>query len=201
MHTHCISLEPQTVKLDFAVINQTFATIHQQNLSIHVVELDNILVTEPVFKILFYLQNMFSINPQASQPALLPFISFEHSDRSVNNVPFFLTETIIQNIENDLNMSRNLFTPSSNIALNKQLNAIKSLCDLMKTCSYSNLCSLSWADIVNTVRCKFNDLDPMPVSPSVILTLSVIFSSPTCGVEPTMVKFNYKTNITIDCGC
>jgi hypothetical protein len=196
MQTDCISLEAQTVQLDFAVVNQTFAAIHQQNLSIHVVNLDNILVTEPVFKILFYSQNVFSINPQASQNALLlPLISFGHEHRTINNVPFFLTETIIENIENDLNMSRSLFTPCSNVALNKQLNAIKTLGDLIKTSS--NLCSLPWSDIVNTVRCKFNDLDPMPVSPSVILTLSVVFSSPTSGVEPTMVKFNYKTQITI----
>jgi hypothetical protein len=196
MQTDCISLEPQTVQLDFAVVNQTFAAIHQQNLSIHVVDLDNILVTEEVFKTLFYKQNVFSINPLVSQnPILIPFISFEHVHRTVNNTTFFLTETIIQNIENDLGMSRNLLTPCSNIALNKQLNAIKTLSDLIKTSSI--LCSLSWSDIVNTVRSKFNDLDPMPKAPDVILTLSVVFSSPTSGIQPTMVKFNYKTSITI----
>ena len=196
MHTECISLEPQAVQLDFAVVNQTFAAIHQQNLLIHVIELDNILITEKVFKALFYKNNVFSINSSASQNStLIPFISFEHNYRTVNDTPFFLTETIIQNIENDLNMSRNLFTPCSNIALNKQLNAIKTLGDLIKTSAI--LCSLSWADIVNTVKCKFDDLDPMPSAPIVILTLSVVFSSSTSGVQPTMVKFNYKTNITI----
>ena len=196
MQTECISLEAQTVQLDFAVVNQKIADIHQQHLHHHIVELDNIIIAENIFKALFYKFNVFSINPNAIiNPVFIPYISFDPSYRTVDCEKFYLPETIFQNIEADLGIVRTTLTPCSNIALNKQLNSIKTVCDLIKTSSI--LCSLTWEDIVNTVRYKFNDLDPMPLNPDVILTLSVVFASPTCGVHPTTLKFNYKTTINI----
>jgi hypothetical protein len=181
-------------KLDFAVCSKNYSAINLRNNNDHVIELDNISISESLFKSIFYQTDNFSINPGAAlQPSTLIFISF--INQTVLGVKFCLVDEIYKNIENDLGISRILFSPCTNIALNKQLGSIKSLCDIIN--SGTILCSMNWSEIVNSVRCEFDNVDPINTNPTVVLTLSVVFTTPTTGVNATIIKFNFLTSVNI----
>lgn len=192
MTTQQITITPQPFMLDFAVVSFTYNAVNIQNTTDHIIYLDAINIDESIFKSIFYQTNNFAINPNIDN-SLLNYISFNNV--TFNTGHFCLVDIIYENIENDLGLSRNMFSPCTNIALNKQLNSIKTLLDIVKTSTV--ICSLSWSDIVNTVKCQFDDVEPMPTNPEVLLILTVVFSSPTEGVNNTIIKFSYKVKITI----
>ena len=183
---------PNNLKIDIAVIKQCYTQINILDISDHIVELDTIVIDESVFKLIFYNTDTFSINPVAcSDLCLNKYISF--FNKTVNDVSFCLLDTIYNYIENDLNINRQMFSLCSLIALNKEISAIKSLCNLGKP-----TCSLSWSQIKNTIATQFT-LNPNTLTQSfpVTLTISVVFLTPTPGVHPVIVKFNYNTTVTI----
>ena len=172
--------------IDFVVFTNVISAVVLKNANDHVVVLDSQpAIPWLVFKNLFYYQSdMFTINP-AVQVVLLPYISFHY--QTVNGVTFCLAETIFQNIEADLGMSRLFFSACSNIALNKQLNAIQTLSDIVPTSTI--VCSMSWSDIVSTVKCCDSVTE-------VIFVLTVFFNCPTPDVYPTCIKFQYLVDVT-----
>ena len=181
-------------KLDFAVCSKNYSAINLRNNNDHIIELDNITITESLFKSIFYQSDNFSINPSAAlNPSILNFISF--INRTVLGVNFCLIDEIYKNIEDDLGINRILFSPCTNIALNKQFGSIKSLCDL--TQSGTIVCSMDWSEIVNSIKYEFDNVDPINTNPNVVLTLSVVFTTPTTGVNATIIKFNFLTSVTI----
>lgn len=190
-----IPLSSQSFQIDIAVIDQDIADINKQNLLSHIIDLDTISILETDLKQLFYKCNNFSIpNINANlNTELTEYISF--NSFCILGKHFCLLDEIYKHIENDLGFTRDMFSTSTNIALNKQINAIKTLSDIVYTSCVS--ASLTWDDIINTVTCQFNEYKPMPKSPEVILTLSVVFKCPTPGVYPIIIRINYKTNITI----
>lgn len=178
------------IRIDFAVYTKQLSEINLRNPLDHIVELDYINISESYFKSIFYKTNNFDINPIAYlDENLLPFISF--SNISVLGKHFCLYDEIIKNIENDLGISSSMISPCSIISLSKEINSIKTLCDLINT--GNELCSLSWSDIINNIKCNNENSNVV----NVILTLSVVFSNPTKGVNATIVKFNYNVNISI----
>lgn len=176
-------------RLDFAVYARVTSQVNLIKNEDHVINLDTITIDETLFKSIFYQTDNFAINPNAALDALsLSKISF--SNQTVSGGEFCLFDTIIQNIETDLGISSSMFSPCTNIALYKDINSIKSLCDLIQTGTI--VCSMTWTDIINSIRCesKNNIAD-------VILTLSVVFTNPTTGVNATIIRFNFRTSITI----
>jgi hypothetical protein len=179
------------LRIDFAVYTKQLSEINLKNPLDHIVELDYINISESYFKSIFYKTNNFDINPIAYlDENLLPYISF--SNISVLGKHFCLYDEIIKNIENDLGISSSMISPCSIISLSKEINSIKTLCDLINT--GNELCSLSWSDIINNIKCNTEYSNFVK---NVILTLSVVFSNPTKGVNATIVKFNYNVNISI----
>ena len=197
MSSSVLPIPPLKFKLDIAVLTQAYSELKQKSGLDHVIELDCIDVPENVFKSIFYQSDSFSINPLAANNiATAILISFNSANRTVNNLPFCLIDVIMENIEHDLGVTSNMFSTCSLISLNSEINAIKTLCDL----SISNvMCSLKWSDIVNTVRCVYDDTPgaPVPTCADVILTISVVFMTPTVGVQPTIIKFNYCTQVSL----
>lgn len=178
-----------THKIDFAVYSREFSPIIYLNVSDHIIELDDIDIPESVFKSIFYQTDNFAINPDAVlDPLALPYISF--SNKTVSILEFCLFDSIIKNIENDLGLNISMFSPCTNITLAKEINSINTLCDLIPAGNV--LCSMSWPDIVKVAACEdVNNMAPL------ILSLSVVFSNPTVGVKPTVIKFNFKTTVTV----
>jgi hypothetical protein len=177
------------IQIDFAVYSRQITPIIMKNPLDHIVELDAIDITESLFKSIFYLTNNFSINPNVIfDPVLLSYISFDNKTSLGNH--FCLFDELIKNFENDLGVSSSMFSPCTNIALNKEINGIKSLYDLIQ--SGTIVCSLTWTDIINAVRCETTTN-----TANVILTLSVVFTNQTQGINATIIKFNFSTSVTI----
>ena len=188
------------IKIDFAVYTKQFSKINLKNPLDHVIESDYIIIDEALFKRIFYDSDNFDINPIAYlDNQLLPYIKF--SNIKVLGANFSLYDEIIKNIENDLGISISMFSPCTTITLSKEINSIKTLCDLIAT--GTKLCSLSWSDIKNIIKNDNTENIPTEDTPIVatnvatILTLSVVFSNPTTGVNATIIKFNFAVNISV----
>lgn len=193
--THNIPLSAQAFQIDIAVIDQDISEVHKQNMLNHIIDLDCITLSEAKFKQLFYRCNTFAI-PNVNihlDEDLKKYIQFTYF--TILGKQFCLIDEIYKNIESDLGFSRQMFSIGSNIALNKQINALKTLSDLIHNSQITS--SLTWDDVINTTTCEFNEYDPMPKSPEVILTISVVFKCPTPGVYPIIIRINYKTHVTI----
>ena len=174
----------------------------------HIVHLDDIPISEKKFKNIFYPHGEnFGIDKKiASSSNYNEFISFLYPFRKVNGKPFYLLEEIIKNIENDLNLSRNCFTPNSLLELTNELSSITTLCD-MNYCSV--LSSLPWTNVESIVlnkRLLTMDINPnknieTPISnvnskENIVFVVSIVFKTPTPGVKNTIIKFPYKiTNL------
>jgi hypothetical protein len=183
-----------TLHLDFAVLSQSYKPITIDVAKSHVIELDPIHINIQDFLAIFYpFGDSFGINLQKmnSNKQLFPYVSFLPTDRTTNSKNFVLSETIITHIEADLNISRNSFTTSSLIALQKELSEIKTLCDI-NCCSV--LSSLSWGNISSIIQNhqatpQGNDLT------EIALILCVIFVTPHDDILETVIKFTYLINI------
>jgi len=183
--------EPSSLifRLDFAVYAKATSQVNLTNNTDHVINLDVITIDEALFKSIFYQTDNFAINPNAASVELsLSKISF--SNLTISGIHFCLFDTILQNIETDLGVTSSMFSPCTNIALHKDINSIKSLVDLIQTGTI--VCSMKWSDIINALKCEANN-----GVADVILTLTVVFTNPTVGVNSTIIKFNYKTTVTI----
>ena len=109
----------QQLVIDVAVLHQEYTPIEVTNDNSHVITFDDIEIKEEDFKQLFFSYGeTFGINKLiANKKELFPFISFIVPYRTVDDKRFFLLETILNNIETDLNVSRNCFTTDSLLEL------------------------------------------------------------------------------------
>jgi hypothetical protein len=183
-----------TLNLDFAVLSQSYKPITIDVAKTHIVELDPISINMQDFLAIFYpFGDSFGINLQKMNcnKQLFPYISFLPSERTVNAKNFVLSETIIVNIEEDLKISRNCFTTSSLIALQKELCEIKTLCDI-NCCSV--LASLSWPNITSIIQNHQSTPQGADLN-EIALVLSVIFVTPHDDILETVIKFTYLINI------
>lgn len=177
-------------QIDIAVITQNAPEFTLKTYDEHVIDLDPIYITENIFKEIFYSNNAFSITPKSR-------LSKKHLyhtcflQRTVNNSSFILIDTIIKYIESDLSITKDMISTTSFINLNKIINSIRNLCDL----NLSNITSaLNWNELVHSLSSNFGNKN---VTPEIMLTVSVMFLSPTDGVKPIIIKFNYITTITL----
>jgi hypothetical protein len=147
-------------------------------------------------------------------------ISFSQALRSVGGEAFSLLQTILNNYCSDANVDLAMFTPCSLIALTSQTNAIKTLSEVYTNRSglkdtamnwdASGVCALTWNEIVETVSAPYDYLSDAEYdakgTADTILTISAVFTSPaaprsnnkyTTAFKPTIVKFNFRTSITL----
>jgi len=168
--------------IDIVVLTQEHSPIRLGEQ--HIVELDEIPITKALFRQIFYTQDTFHIEPGTkTDQTLLPYIRF--TSRTFRKTPFSLMGELLGQLETDLNISRNAFTPSSLIEMQKTITRIQSLADL--TCS--TLCSLKWSDIQHMLEHDYTSS-----TTDVILVVNVIFKSDTVGALSTNVKFPYKVS-------
>ena len=187
-----------TFFLDVAILCKEYTCIEILPTENHVTELDEIEIDENTFKQLFYpYGENFGVDKNISNNAyLLNYITFLPPFRSINNgSPFSLLDQIINNIEEDLNVTRNCFTTDSLIELTKEISNIKYLSDINCGCLLS---SLTWSNIVDIIRTEYINRDPANSLTQVILTVSVIFKNPDPRILPTIIKFKYRMDINVE---
>ncbi len=184
--------------IDVAVIDVSLNPINiVTDGSAHLVILDSIDISSNIFHAIFYdSSGDFSLNPNYDGLDILkPYVGISNPYRTKDNGHnFCLIDTIFDNIECDLGVCRTAFTPCTNIALNKQLAALKTFYDL----GLIKLeCSLSWSEIINVINCAIDDLVNVPPNIIVDLVISIVFTTPTIGVYPTIIKLIYSTDFPI----
>ena len=193
-----------TILLDVAFMSQEFAEIHIAGIDNHIVELDEIPLTNILFKLLFYPHGEnFELNSQLASiknnnQNIISYISFLPCYRTINGEPFSLLEQILAYIEKDLCVTRNCFTTNTLIELSKELSEIKTLNNI----SFSNTAhTLAWSDIVNIIKNeKDSRKDDNPLRHA-LLVISVVFKSPNSNVLPIIIKFRYKIENIVDHLC
>jgi len=176
--------------IDVAVLYQETTEIKQM-CNDHITNLDDICISKDTFRNIFYpYSENFCVNKNYidSHEELKKIISFLPEYRTVNGKKFYLLEQILTNLENDLNVPRTGFTVESRVELTNQITRINTLCDLPIN---SILSSLSWTNILEIIdnykMVKHKNSIVIPVC-----SISVIFKTPTEGVENTIIRFNYK---------
>jgi len=182
--------------IDVAVLCQEYTQIDKM-CEDHIINLDDITISKDLFRSIFYPHGEnFGIDKNFihhNNKEIFPYISFLPQYRTVNDQKFYLLEKIISNIENDLNISRNCFTVESLVELTNEIISINSLCDI-NCCSV--LASLTWSNILEIINnYKFLEDDKLCNEKKEIIpicVISIIFKTPTAGVNNTIIRFNYK---------
>jgi hypothetical protein len=185
------------INIDVAYICQEYTPIELVCNKDHIIELDEISITEENFKTIFYpYGENFGLDKKAGcNPEIFPYVTFLPKWRTVDTKPFVLLDYIIMNIEADLNVDRNCFTTSSLIELSKELSSIKSLYDI-NCCSV--VASLTWSNILNIIRNNYECNKTLNYFMDTILIISIVFKTPNIGILPTTIKFKYRVDINIE---
>jgi hypothetical protein len=174
--------------LDIAYLNKNL----EQNISLisqcHTVYLDPICIDENTFKNIFYQTNNFGIQ---NNPEFYEYTTFQTPWRTVSNRGFSLVDTILSNIEEDLNVTRNCFTTDTLIELTNELIKIKSLCDI----PLCNMTSLSWDQIIQRIREKYINSHDSNKFEIVELNITVVIKVPLENSFPTHIKFTYTLDV------
>jgi len=198
--------EQLPIRIDFAVTQTTVdpGLVEENFEDLHIVDLDYIYITEAQFKYIFYdQQENFYVNQAAkASQTLSPLISFSHKyRRTMDHKEFGLIDIILHYYCLDAGVNEEDFTPSSLIQLHKKIHQYADLRDVYnaKTPSGTYDANLTWDQLVYTVRAAYdNELESTIDRPEVILTYSVYFlPAPGVDFKTIVVKFNYKTNITL----
>jgi hypothetical protein len=179
----------KTYLIDIAILCQQYSEIEYSCDNSNITILDEITIPKQDFLRLFYPhgENFGIDRTIGTSTKYNHYISFESQYRTVKGKKFFLLEQIFQNLETDLNISRNCFTTSSRIELSNEFTNIKSLCD-MNCCSV--VASLPWSnieDIIHNNEIKYDDENMKP-----IFVVSICFKTPTPNVKDNVIKFYYK---------
>jgi hypothetical protein len=182
-----------SVELDIAVLGKDTCSSLELIDKTHTVELDEILIEFNLFKQIFYpYGDNFCLDKNMSQDNIVyPYITFSAVYRNYKGKPFSLLDTIIENIETDLDVTRNCFTTCSLIDLSKEISNIATLRNI--DCYYS---SLTLSNIISIIRNSYTTMINDNILKYVILVISVIFKSPNPNILPVIIKFKYKISVT-----
>jgi hypothetical protein len=176
--------------IDIAVLSKEITEI-RETCKDHITNLDDIYITKETFNRIFYpYSENFGIDKNfiSTNKDIKKLVSFLPEYRNVGDKKFYLLEEIISNIEKDLNVPRSCFTIESLVELTNQIIGINSLCDINCT---NILSSLTWSNIMEIIdNYKLLKNENKLINP--ICTISIIFKTPTNGVENTIIRFNYK---------
>ena len=185
-----VQMVNERLTIDVAVFHEE-TTEMRQMCNDHITNLDDICVTQDTFRNMFYPHSEnFCINSNYidADKEIKKTISFLPEYRTVNGKKFYLLEQILTNLETDLSVPRTCFTLDSQVELTSQLTKINTLGDL----NASNvLSSLSWSNIVDIIN-NYKLVKNKNTLVTPVCVISVIFRTPTDGVENTIIRFNYK---------
>ena len=171
--------------IDIAVLSQQYNELFKDENS-NIVDLDDSPINLEIFRKLFFpYGDNFSINKSLlNLPQIHQLLSLSPNDKKINNEPFYLFDSIISNIEQDLQISRDCFTTESLMIVANELNSITSIIDLP---SPTLLSSLPWSEIDKQMK------NSLPNS-LFILVISIVFKTTTLGVKDTIIKIPYSIN-------
>jgi hypothetical protein len=146
--------------IDVAVLCHEYTEL-QKMCDDHVINLDDICISKEIFRKIFYFygENFGMDKKIVNTEELLPYVSFLPKHRKIEREKFYLLEHILRNLEDDLGVSRNCFTPDTRVQLTSEINSLNSLCD-MNCCSV--LASLTWSNLLNIIdilRCELINKD------------------------------------------
>ena len=178
------------IVLDVAVLTQEYSPVEVTCNNNHIVNLDEIEITEENFKNIFYPygENFGLDCNRCNNMKDFFYITFLAPYRKIDGKLFSLLEEIIKNIEDDLNVSRNCFTTCSLIELTNDLSNIKTLCDI-NCCSL--LCCLTWSNVLSVLK-DYNLANNTNIIYKPLFVVNVVFKTPNPNVKPTIIKFNYR---------
>jgi len=190
-----------TLQINFAILSQDYSSIDIQKETLNVINLDKIPISFKDFSCIFYPTcGVFGLDDKVKDINKKPtsyffkYITFLPPYRKLAGKNFFLLNSIILNIENDLGISRNCFTTESLIELEKEMAQIKTLYDINQ-CDCKT--TLNWNDII----CIIDNLNKTNICENtpykyVELILSVVFITPNESILKTVVNFSYLIDIT-----
>lgn len=169
--------------IDIAVICQEYTKLENNCDITNNIILDEIPISKDNFLEIFYpYGDNFGINKSIiNQNNFIPFISFESQFRTINKKPFYLLEKIIENIESDLQISRDCFTTESLMELTHEFTKLKTICDL-NCCSVVS--SLPWTIVEDLIENSNKNAH-------YVFVISIMFKTPTPGVKNNIIKLSY----------
>jgi hypothetical protein len=104
---------------------------------------------------------------------------------------FSLLDTIMSNLEEDLNVTRNCFTTESLLELSKEISNITTLCDI----PLFNAVTLSWPQIIQRIREKYINTSYANKFDKVELIITIVFKVRMEDTLATHVKFTYIIDV------
>lgn len=169
--------------IDVAVLCQEFNELHNNCHTTNNIHLDEIPIQKNNFLQIFYPHgDNFGINKSiVYENSFIPYISFEPNYRTIYKKPFYLLDKILENIESDLQISRDCFTTHSLMEMTHEFTKLKTICDL-NCCSVVS--SLPWSIVEDIIQNTKSDS-------KIVFVVSIMFKTPTPGVKDNVVKFSY----------
>jgi len=175
--------------LDIAYLKKDLEKTIKLDTNYHTLQLDPICIDEDTFKQIFYQSDNFGIHNTDEE--LYQYITFCTPWRTVYGRGFSLLDTIMSNLEQDLNVTRNCFTTESIIELSKEISNIKTLCDI----PLFNAVTLSWPQIKHQIREKYINTSNENKFDKVELIITIVFKVRMEDTLATHVKFTYIIDV------
>jgi hypothetical protein len=174
--------------LDIAFLKKDLDKTIKLDSNYHTLQLDTIRIDESTFKHIFYQSDNFGIQ---NNEEINKYITLCTPWRTVGDRGFSLLDTIMTNLEEDLNVTRNCFTTESSIELAKELSNIKTLCDI----PLYNAVTLTWSQIIHRIREKYINTSDENKFDNVDLNITIVFKVKMEDTLETHVKFTYNIDV------
>ena len=199
------------VSLDIAVLKQNSDVEIEINTDNHEIILEKVNLTHEKFQELFYPSgDNFIIDPQVTKRSdNIQYTSLRPLYRRTDKgYPFDLYNTVLSNIEDDLNVTRNMFTGDSLVTLTKELTSLEDLSDVHSYCVDN---AIGWKNLLSILQNEYNKYiyNPEGLSKLVFnvgngdsvnadLTVNVVFRSPNMIIKPTVLRMIYNVSFPKD---
>lgn len=191
--------------LDIAVISHNSNVEINIDSDVHNIYLEEIPITLSDFQKLFYpdKKNFIIDEILCKNDDNIFYTSFNPDYRKTDKgLPLNLFSNIITFYENDLNTSRNAFTPDSLICLTKEINQIQNISDIECKCIDN---SIDWETLIDIISNHYKQIINTDNSNIIKNTYSfnkkklysnfivnVVFRSPNTLIKPIIMKIIYK---------
>ena len=191
--------------LDIAVISHNSNIEINIDSDVHNIYLEEIPITLTDFQELFYpdKRNFIIDEIICKNENNLIYTSFNPDLRKTDKgVPLNLFSNIISFYENDLNTSRNAFTPDSLICLTKEINQIQNISDIQSNCIDN---SIDWETLIDIISNHYKQIintDNSNIIKNAYsfnkkklysnFIVNVVFRSPNTLIKPIIMKIIYK---------
>lgn len=191
--------------LDIAVISHNSNVEINIDSDVHNIYLEEIPITLSNFQKLFYpdKKNFIIDEIICKNDDNIIYTSFNPDYRKTDKgLPLNLFSNIITFYENDLNTSRNAFTPDSLICLTKEINQIQNISDIECKCIDN---SIDWETLIDIISNHYKQIINTDISNIIKndysfnkkkiysnFIVNVVFRSPNTLIKPIIMKIIYK---------